>query len=221
MFKSKGEKKPDLLSAALWVFLALSMDIIVHIILSNTMQNETFSRDIAGKSITTIIWLITIIIVIRYNKRNKIFSIKAIENGRKWLVTYAFIVLIMIVINLLLKGYGTVQLIHEFTMFTDKYESSGIIVFIIQIAYYLCEAALATFIIIFGQAWGEKKFENQMIPYGGVVMAITWGGIHFLSKDIVVGIYGIGMSLLIGVGYLVARKIPMYAYILALIIFVV
>lgn len=221
MRETKEEKKPELLSAALWVFLALSMDILVHMIISNVMQEETILRDIIGKSVTTIIWVITIFLVMRYNKKIKLFNTKKIEKGKLWIIAYAVIVILMIAINLLLKGNGTIQLIHEFTLFTDKYETPGIVVFLIQIVYYLCEAALATFIIIFGQAWGEKKFEKLMIPYGGVVLAITWGAIHFLSKDVLVGLYGIGISLLIGIGYLVAKKNPIFVYILALIIFMI
>lgn len=221
MVKRTKQKKQDLLSVALWVFLALSMDIVVHMIVSNLMQDGTLLRDIVGKSITTIIWLITIIIVCRYNKKNNIFSIKSSKKNIVNMLLYVGVAITIIIVNILLKGLGTIQLFHEFTLYTGKYSTPGIIVFIIQILYYFCEAALAIFIVIFGQAWGEKKYGKPVIPFGGIVMAITWGAIHFLSKDVIVGFYGMGISLLIGTGYIAIKKNPVWGYILALILFII
>lgn len=43
-------------------------------------------------------------------------------------------------------------------------------------------------ILVFGQCAFEKCFHKCNIPYGGIIVAITWGIGHFFTKDIATGI---------------------------------
>lgn len=51
--------------------------------------------------------------------------------------------------------------------------------------------------MIFGQMFFESIFENPNIPYGGILVAITWGIGHFFTKDFMTGI----LSALVGFAF--------------------
>ena len=91
-----------------------------------------------------------------------------------------------------------------------NYNQLGAVTFILQIIYYFLEASFVTLIIIMGSKWGENKKYNHILPYGGIILAITWGAVHFLTKNVLVGIYGVLISILIGLGYIHTKKKMQY-----------
>ncbi|MBP5636739.1 MAG: hypothetical protein J6X25_04390, partial [Bacteroidales bacterium] len=71
-----------------------------------------------------------------------------------------------------------------------EFKSRGPILFPFQYVYYLFEVMLVLLIIIFGQMAFEKWFNNNKIPFGGILVALTWGLGHWLSKgSLFAGIY--------------------------------
>ena len=59
----------------------------------------------------------------------------------------------------------------------------------VQYFYYFVEVAMVLLIIVFGQYAFEKWFKNDKIPYGGILVALTWGLGHWLTK----GSLGVGI----------------------------
>lgn len=68
------------------------------------------------------------------------------------------------------------------------------------------ETFLVMLILIFGQKAFELWFHNDKIPYGGIVVAITWGIAHFFTKDIVTGILCMISGFAFGSVYLLVNR---------------
>ncbi len=76
-----------------------------------------------------------------------------------------------------------------------------------QYIYYIFEIVLVTLILVFGQIACEKWFKRVNIPYGGIVIAITWGMGHFLTKDFSTGnIMYVFLGLAYGSIYLLVNR---------------
>jgi len=66
---------------------------------------------------------------------------------------------------------------------------------------------LVLLIIIFGQTAFEKWFNNNKIPFGGILVALTWGLGHWLSKgSLITGLYTAVGGFVFGSAYLLTRR---------------
>lgn len=85
--------------------------------------------------------------------------------------------------------------------------NSGWFQFIFQYIYYLFETLIVLLTIIFAQELGEKIFKSKFIPWGGILLSVTWGISHILSQgDILIGFSYIVYSLLYGTAYMAVKK---------------
>jgi hypothetical protein len=66
------------------------------------------------------------------------------------------------------------------------------------LTYYVTEAALIVLVIVFGQRAGEKRFGYRTVPWGGIVLAGTWGIMHIFLQGPAGGIYAIAAAVLYG-----------------------
>lgn len=114
----------------------------------------------------------------------------------QWILIAAFIIGSLIVSYVDWNGS---KLIKEFS-------SNGLVKFIFQYLYYVFETALVMLILIFGQMAFEKWFHRENIPYGGIIVAITWGIGHFFTKDIWTGIASMLSGLAFGSVYLLLNR---------------
>ncbi|EPZ58801.1 putative membrane protein [[Clostridium] sordellii ATCC 9714] len=147
-----------------------------------------------------IIWLIVGIFLINLAKKKYGFDL--LENKIKLKgLQYVGIVLCLIVsIASHYIDWGGFKPILEF-------QRLGVLKFIFQYIYYLFEVFLITLIVIFAQKAFEKWFKNETIPYGGIVLALTWGLMHIVSKgSITVGLLSAFGGFLYGSAYLVVGK---------------
>ena len=102
-----------------------------------------------------------------------------------------------------------------------EFKSRGPILFPFQYIYYLFEVMLVLLIIIFGQMAFEKWFNNNKIPFGGILVALTWGLGHWLSKgSIFAGIYTAIGGFVFGAAYLLTNRNVKLSYILLCIMFI-
>lgn len=102
-----------------------------------------------------------------------------------------------------------------------EFKSRGPILFPFQYIYYLFEVMLVLLIIIFGQMAFEKWFNNNKIPFGGILVALTWGLGHWLSKgSIFAGIYTAIGGFVFGSAYLLTNRNVKLSYILLCIMFI-
>lgn len=90
--------------------------------------------------------------------------------------------------------------------------------FFAQYAYYFFEVGLVLLIIVFGQKAIEAlRKRESAIPYGGFILAATWGIFHFVSRGVGLemwnGISTILFSLLSGLIYVQVKRNPFYSYI--------
>lgn len=79
--------------------------------------------------------------------------------------------------------------------------------FLIQYIYYAFESLLMMLIIAHGQKAFENWFSNiKIIPFGGMILAVTWGLIHIFTQGISTGIYAVIQALLYGSVYMALNK---------------
>ena len=103
----------------------------------------------------------------------------------------------------------------------SEFKSRGPILFPFQYIYYLFEVMLVLLIIIFGQMAFEKWFNNNKIPFGGILVALTWGLGHWLSKgSLFAGIYTAIGGFIFGAAYLLTNRNVKLSYILLCIMFI-
>ena len=88
-----------------------------------------------------------------------------------------------------------------------EWNARGPLLFVFQYIYYLAEGFLISLIIVFGQKACEKWFHNEKIPYGGIVLGLTWGLAHIFTKgSLAVGLLSAVGGFLFGAAYLLVNK---------------
>lgn len=87
-----------------------------------------------------------------------------------------------------------------------EFVANGWLKFIFQYIYYFFECILIMLIIGFSQEAIEHWLPNKNIPYGGIVLALTWGVGHFVTKDYLAGGLCMVSALMYGSIYLLTNK---------------
>lgn len=68
-------------------------------------------------------------------------------------------------------------------------------------------------IIVFAQEAGESWFKKSNIPWGGVLVSLTWGLAHIFTKgNLLIGILSFLSGLLYGSVYIICKKNIYIAY---------
>jgi hypothetical protein len=94
-----------------------------------------------------------------------------------------------------------------------EFERLGALKFVFQYIYYLFEAMLFFLIVVFAQRAGELWFKKSFIPWGGILVALTWGLAHVFTKgDLLIGAMSAIGGLFYGVVYLLTGKNPKIAF---------
>lgn len=103
----------------------------------------------------------------------------------------------------------------------EEFQNNGTIQFLFQHLYYVFEIFLVFLIIAFGQESGERYFKSIKIPWGGILVGLTWGLSHILTRgDLMSGLFTALFGALFGVIYLAAEKNPYVSYTIILLGFV-
>ena len=89
--------------------------------------------------------------------------------------------------------------------------------FCAQYLYYIFEVMLVILIIIYGQKAIETLLKKESpIPFGGIILAMTWGAFHFVSRGAGLEIWNrisaMIFSVLSGVMYLRLNRKYLYIY---------
>ena len=102
-----------------------------------------------------------------------------------------------------------------------EFHSREPLLFVFQYIYYLFEVMLVLLIIIFGQTAFEKWFKNNKIPFGGILVALTWGLGHWLTKgSLFAGLYTAVGGFIFGSAYLLCNRNVKLSYVLLCIMFI-
>ena len=187
---------------ALEAVLALVLEPIVY---GYEMSAWSTPQFIMHWSITCAIWGATSAALIYLAKEKCDFNI--FRNGSKMTITQWLIIAGIVVGSLIISciDWNGAKIVREFMMY-------GCLKFLFQYIYYLFEMVLITLILVFSQKAGELWFRNKNIPYGGIVIALTWGVAHFFTKGVLSGILGMAAGIAFGFVYLLVNRDIKKAY---------
>ena len=80
-------------------------------------------------------------------------------------------------------------------------------VFIFQYIYYAAEGFLISLVIVYAQKACEMWIKNEKLPYGGIILGLTWGLAHVISKgDVLISIFAFLSAFLFGAVYVFVNK---------------
>mgnify|MGYP003252063616 FL=1 len=163
--------------------------------------------------ITCIMWGIISFLIMNFAKRKYDFDIW--RKGKK-VKTWQWILVVVLICGSLTMSYiewnGSKVLL--------EFQKLGVLRFFFQYIYYIFEIVLVTLILVFGQIACEKWFKRVNIPYGGIVIAITWGMGHFLTKGFSTGILCMFLGLAYGSIYLLVNRDIRKTYLILWVMFV-
>ena len=189
-------KKPTGLTClvlAMLAFAALGLEVILAFVLDPLlyhapMQSWTDLQNISHWIITCALWgLLSFGIICFARKR---YGYDLFEKKEKPAVWQWIIVSVLAIASLVYSywDWNGLKIVREFN-------ANGPLKFVFQYVYYCFEVVLVLLIIVFGQEAFERWFHNRLIPYGGMLAAVTWGIAHFFTKGSATGI-GIMISAL-------------------------
>ncbi|VYU46172.1 hypothetical protein [Clostridium tertium] len=213
---SKGETWTNYLILSLVTFLFFMLElfsifVIEKMILNVSINNYTETQMGIHSLLTSGLWAVAIIIILFFSYKKYNFPKKSYEKiyKRNWMIVFIALALCKVITFI---DYGTLKVIGEF-------EEKGIFRFSAQYIYYFFEIGLVLLIIMYGQKAIEVLLKRKSeVPFGGIILALTWGAFHFVSRgkgiEVWNGVSCMIFSILSGIIYLnVKRKIP-YSYLL-------
>lgn len=204
---------------SLLAFCSLGLEVLLAFLLEPMiygvqMREWSAVQNIMHWCITCLLWGIAAFWLIRFSKNKYHFDLfQKAEKMRLWQWATVFICLLFTLIVSYIDWNGF-KVIKEFTY-------NGWIKFIFQYIYYVVETVLFMLILVFGQKAFEKWFKRPNIPYGGIIVALTWGIAHIFTKaSIMAGILSAISGLIFGVVYLLVNRDIKKTYIILFIMFV-
>lgn len=189
---------------ALLAFVGIGLEVVlafgIEPLIYGTSLNEWSDlQTIVHWIATCTLWGAVSFGIVRLAKKKYGFDL--FQRGSRLSVWQWLLVVIFIIGSLIISyfDWNGSKVIKEFY-------ANGPVRFVFQYIYYIFETILVTLILIFGQKAFEKWFHRENIPYGGIIVAITWGLGHFFIKDIWTGIVCMMGGLAFGSVYLLVNR---------------
>lgn len=217
----------DLLGYGLEIFGFIGLELLLGYVIEFKIYGYGFSEFTKLQSIMhwiliCAIWIIGIIFVVRDAAAKtgvdlyKNFKESSLVKGAKEMSVMQWALLIAGTVICLISTWidwnGSKVMI--------EFMRKGVL-FPFQYMYYLVEVAMVLLIIVFGQYAFEKWFKNDKIPYGGILVALTWGLGHWLTKgSLEVGIYTAFGGFVFGSAYLLTNRNIKLSYLFLCIMFI-
>lgn len=205
---------------AMLAFAGLGLEVLYAfgvepLLYGHSMNEFTTAECIIHWTVTILTWLLVAYLIVKSAKKNLGFQLKGTDS--KWtlsgIIASCILVGLMLFINYV--DVGSLKIIHEF-------HRLGILKFIFQHLYYLAEVVLFTLIIVFGQNSLEQLFRKKNVPYGGIIVGLTWGLAHWFTKgSIWIGLEGLVLGFLFGAIYLFLGRDFKKTYIVLALTFVI
>ncbi|MDE5817846.1 MAG: hypothetical protein K2I07_00775 [Lachnospiraceae bacterium] len=203
---------------AMLAFACLGLEVVLAfwiepIIWGSQINEWTDLQTIIHWVVTCSLWGVASCCIILFAKKKYNFDL--FQKGNKMAVWQWALVVIFVIGSLIFSyfDWNGSKVIKEFY-------ANGFVKFIFQYIYYIFETVLVTLILVFGQNAFEKWFHKRNIPYGGIIVATTWGAVHFFTKDISGGIVTVIAGLAFGSVYLIVNRDIRKAYPILWIMFV-
>lgn len=201
----------SLLSFGAFMLEYLSIFIIEVPLLHVDIQNYTSHQRSIHCIIMTFIWAVFIGMLLLFSKKHYRFPTGRIQEDKislkNWIVTLACFIGCKL---LTFIDWHTLKVIGEA-------QGKTIFQFSAQYLYYIFEVMLVTLIIIYGQKAVETFLKKESpIPFGGIILAMTWGIFHFVSRGVGIevwnGISAMIFSVLSGEIYLKLNRRWLHSY---------
>lgn len=192
------------LMLALLAFAGIGLEVLLAfgiepLIYGASLNEWSDTQAIVHWIVTCTLWGAVSFGIVRLAKKKYGFDL--FQRGSK-LSAWQWVLVVIFMIGSLIVSYvdwNGSKLIREFY-------ANGPVRFVFQYIYYVFETVLVTLILVFGQKAFEKWFHRENIPYGGIIVALTWGIGHFFTKDIWTGIVCMIGGLAFGSVYLLVNR---------------
>ncbi|MCB7305062.1 hypothetical protein NE683_15565 [Bariatricus massiliensis] len=201
---------------SLFLFLAFFLEyfsifVIEMLILHMDIWNYTADQRSIHHLIMVSIWIVYLSFIVFYSREHYDFPSKKERtsiSAKNWFVTVGCLAACKVMTFI---DWHTLKVVGEL-------QGKSIFQFIAQYMYYVVEVGIVLLIIIFGQrAFDVRMKKESAFPFGGIVLAVTWGIFHFVSRGVGIEVWnGIScmiFSILNGIMYLELDKNFVYSYI--------
>lgn len=201
----------SLLSFGAFMLEYFSIFVIESILLHVDIWNYTATSKSVHCIIMAFMWAVVIAGLLTFSQ--KYLHFPARENKeeklslKNWIITFICLIGCKI---LTFIDWHTLKVVGE-VQGKNTYQ------FCAQYLYYVFEVMLIVLIIIYGQKAFETLLKKEsLVPFGGIILAVTWGAFHFVSRgvgfEIWNGISTMLFSVLSGVMYLRLNRKCLYSY---------
>lgn len=202
---------------ALLTFLAFAGEIAVatieYILYGINMNEWGVAQALTHWVVTCIVWGGCAVLLTRSSKQKIGFDPFAFkEKPTKKHILLALLVSVLFVIYMTALWDWQFKPVAEFSSKMQRFYTFGVVAFVFQNIYYLFESMLMFLLIVFGQVFGERAFGFPKIPWGGILLSLTWGLGHIFTKSLATGLFSLVWGLSFGLIYLLMNKNPKYAY---------
>lgn len=191
----------SLLSFGAFMLEYFSIFVIELMFLHVDICNYTANQKSVHCIIMVFIWAVVIVMELFFSQRYFHFPSRDDKENKislkNWIITFVCLSGCKI---LTFIDWNTLKIVGE-AQDKNTYQICA------QYLYYIFEVMLVVLIIIYGQKAIETLLKKEStIPFGGIILALTWGAFHFVSRgaglEIWNGISTMIFSVLSGVMYL-------------------
>ena len=167
----------SLLSFGAFMLELLSIFTIEVTFLHVDIQNYTMQQRSIHCIIMVFMWALFIGVLLLFSRKHYHFpemeSKRDQISSKSWIVTLACFTGCKIMTFI---DWHTLKIVGEA-------QGKTVFQFCAQYLYYIFEVLLVILIIIYGQKAIETLLKKESpIPFGGIILAMTWGAIHFVSR---------------------------------------
>lgn len=209
----------DYMWLSLTAFLGLGMEALLAyciepMIYGSQMQEWATKEIIIHWILTCCIWGIFAFYIVRKSNKECGFNLFIhTPKPKVWQWFFAGLCIIVCLISTWIDWDGS-KLLQELA-------KHGMPKFIFQYIYYLVEVILVMLIIVYGQKACEVWFKRTNIPYGAIIVALTWGLAHWGTKgSLLTGLYTAFGGFCFGVVYLLLNRNIKLTYVALCIMFI-
>lgn len=176
----------DYLSLALLAFGGIGLEVVLAYVIEPfiygaQMGDWTVFQHILHWIATCVVWGAVGLVLIREAKKKYDFDI--LVKGQK-VAPWQWVLIGVFVVGSLMISYFD----WNGSKVLKEFYANGWLKFIFQYIYYVFETFLIVLILIFAQKAFETWFRRENIPYGGIIVAVTWGLAHIFTKSLAAGI---------------------------------
>lgn len=203
---------------AMLAVIGFCLELVVAFILESVVFGIPLSQYstvqyIIHWTVTCILWGVVVLSLVSVSKWKYDFDL--LKKGSRMIWWQWAIVICGIFVSLVVSCFN-----WDGFKVIKEYNNLGLLKFAFQYLYYLCETMLVTLVLVFSQKAFERWFCKSNIPYGGIILALTWGIGHFITKDILTGVLCLIVSLVYGSIYLLTNRDIRKTYLILSIMFI-